>query len=179
MISIVSRNKPKSVSSDTSGSWGCGPFCGSLWSQLKWAGTVVDSHITVKELVPIVIAAAIWGKHWAGCTVLANCDNAAVVAIINQGSSKNQECMHLMRCLSFIAAQFNFNLVAAHIKGVDNILADALSRNNALLFSAQLPHARPDPSTIPPELLDLLLLSKPDWTSQHWTELWSSTFDTA
>ena len=180
MMSVVSRNQPDiTVSSDASGSWGCGALCGSLWFQLKWAGAVVDSHITVKELVPIVIAAAIWGEQWAGSTVLANCDNAAVVAIINQGSSKDQECMHLMRCLSFIAAQFNFNLVAAHIKGVDNTLADALSRNNALLFFAQLPHAHPDPSTIPPELLDLLLLSKPDWTSQHWTELWSSIFDTA
>ena len=180
MMSVVSRNQPNiTVSSNALGSWGCGAFCGSLWFQLKWAGMVVDSHITVKELVLIVIAAAIWGEQWAGSTVLANCNNATVVATINQGSSKDQECMHLMRCLSFIAAQFNFNLVAAHIKGVDNTLADTLSRNNALLFLAQLPHARPDLSTIPPELLDLLLLSKPDRISQHWTELWSSTFDTA
>ena len=41
--------------------------------------------ILAKELLPIVIVAAIWGKAWGGCTVLCHFDNAAVVAIINAG----------------------------------------------------------------------------------------------
>ena len=42
------------------------------------SGEVTHQPITLKELVPIVLAAAIWGKQWNGKTVLAQCDNAAV-----------------------------------------------------------------------------------------------------
>ena len=37
------------------------------------------------------------------------------MAIINSGSSKNAEVMHLMRCLAFVAAKFNFVVVSSHI----------------------------------------------------------------
>ncbi len=37
-----------SITSDASGSWGCGAFCGSKWFMLQWAGPVKESHITVK-----------------------------------------------------------------------------------------------------------------------------------
>lgn len=42
-----------------------------------------EAHITIKELVPIVLAVAVWGKEWHGLTVQARCDNSAVVAILN------------------------------------------------------------------------------------------------
>ena len=59
-------------------------------------------------------------------------DNAAVVAVINSGSSRENSLMHLMCCLTFIMAKYNFVVSAAHIRGIHNDLADALSRNNTL-----------------------------------------------
>ena len=50
-------------------------------------------HRAVKELKPIVIAAALWGRESQGKSVLVQCDNAAVVNTINQGSSKNPKAM--------------------------------------------------------------------------------------
>lgn len=97
---------------------------------LLWSGPTTDYHITVKEMIPVVIAGALWGSLWHGRTVLLQCDNAAVVSIVNHGSSKNEQVTHLARCLAFIMAKFNFHIVANHIKGVHNIRADALSRNN-------------------------------------------------
>ena len=47
--------------------------------------------------------------------------------IINSGSSKDAEVMHLVRWLAFVAARFYFVVVSSHIKGTDNDLADALS----------------------------------------------------
>ena len=48
--------------SDASGSWGCGAFaCTGQWFQLKLPESWHDVHITVKELLPIVLAAAVWG----------------------------------------------------------------------------------------------------------------------
>jgi hypothetical protein len=86
-----------SLTSDASGGWGCGAYCGSQWFMLQWAGPISNSHITVKELVPIVIAAAIWGRDWQGRTIQCWCDNAAVVSIVNRGTSRNREAMHLAR----------------------------------------------------------------------------------
>ena len=78
------------VTSDASGSWGCGAYSGSSWFMLKWVGSISESHITVKELVPVVISAAIWGHTWQGKSEQIHCDNMAVVSIVNQGTSKRE-----------------------------------------------------------------------------------------
>ena len=83
------------LTSDASGTWGCGAYVGKHWSRLPWIGVILEAHITVKELVPIVIAALMWGQEWKGMLVRVRCDNAAVVAIVNSGSSRNSQAMHL------------------------------------------------------------------------------------
>ena len=177
MMKVVSRVAPKAwITSDASGSWGCGAFSGQSWFQLKWVEQVQGHSITVKELIPIVVATAVWGPTWRGSSVQVLCDNAAVVAILNQNSSRDKEVMHLIRCLAFITAKFQFLLSASHIPGVENTAADALSRNNLDVFHSIYPQANSAPAPIPAPLLDLLLLSKPDWTSWSWTELWNDIF---
>ena len=163
------------VTSDASGRWGCGAFYGRHWFMLPWAGTVADYHITIKELIPITIAAVVWGQRWRGKTVQAWCDNQAVVCIVNQGSSRDPEAMHLVRCLAFLKAKCQFELVASHIRGSNNTKADALSRDNLPVFRSLHPQALTEPTYIPEEVLDLLLVSKPDWTSGRWSSLWNST----
>ena len=177
LLRAQNREHPEVIiTSDASGTWGCGAFCGHQWFQLQWSTITQDAHITIKELVPIVLAGAIWGKNWYGQTVQARCDNAAVVAILNWGSSQDPEVMHLMRCLAFIQAKFQFYIFSSHIQGIKNDLADALSRNNADYFKYHYPQAAQHPTPIPQELLDLTLISKPDWTSALWTGLWSAIF---
>ena len=65
-----------------------------------------------KELLPIILAAAIWGYAWKGKAVLCHCDNVAVVTIINTGTSKEPEAMALLHRLFFIAARNNLRKVA-------------------------------------------------------------------
>lgn len=167
------------VTTDASGDWGCGGFWDAEWFMLPWPGASESCHITVKELVPVTIAAAIWGRHWRGRVVRVWSDNTATVSIINLGTSHNADAMHLARCLAFIKAQGEFELVAAHIKGTENTRADALSRNKLPLFRLLHPQAAAVPSAIPEELLDLLLLSRPDWNSRRWSRQWSAIFGTA
>ena len=104
-----------SVTSDASGNWSCGAFSRPHWFMLPLTSET-DHHITAKELVPIVLAGVIWGPRWQGTTVLAHCDNMAVVGIIKSGSSRNKKAIHLARCLAFITAKFEFHLTAAHIE---------------------------------------------------------------
>ena len=176
---LVEAQPSTTLVSDESGSWGCEAYWGSQWFQLPWAGQAEQWHITAKELVPIVIATVLWGREWRGQTVLARCDNAAVVTIIGKGSSRDKEAMHLVRCLAFIQAEFELVLVVSRIKGVENVMADALSRDKLDKFRARCPQAAVEPTAIPEALLDLLLIKRQDWTCPSWTELWSTTVRTA
>ena len=121
----------------TSGTWGYGAFWNSWWFQLAWSDTACtgEVNIAVKELIPIVMAAAMWGKAWEGQVVCCRCDNDAVVAVLNKRTSRDQDLMDLLRCLSFFEARFSFRAVASHIPGVQNSLADDLSRNKLSSFS--------------------------------------------
>lgn len=143
------------VITDASGSWGCRAFSGQQWFMLPWSGPMKECHITIKELFPIVVAAAVWGKSWKGKVVEVQCDNmAAVVCIVNQGSSKDHgDAMQLRRCLAYFKAKEEFHLMAYHIKGVENILADTL---HTITCHYSTPHAAPSPAVIPETVLDLL-----------------------
>ena len=71
----------------------------------------------MKELLPIVIAAAIWGKTWGGNTVRAQCDNMAVVSIVNSGTIREPEVMHLRCCLAFLEAKHTIHVSPATLRG--------------------------------------------------------------
>ena len=156
------------VVSDASGQWGCGAYSDRRWFQLCWSGSSVqEESIMVKELIPIVIAAAVWGKHWTGHTVQCKCDNESVVAVIASRTSKNIAVMHLLRCLFFFEASLNFCITATHLPGAQNELADDLSRNRLSDFLQKAPSMQPGPCGIPQELRELLF-SPLDWTSPSW-----------
>ncbi len=110
-----------------------------------WSPRYSD-YITVKELAPIVIAAIVWWEEWGNKSVLARCDNSAVVAIVNGGSSRDPRAASLMWCLIFLAAIYEFSVQATHVRGTDNVSADALSRDNVTLFHILNPQAYPQPT---------------------------------
>ena len=177
MMHNLRRNNPDIIiTSDASGSWGCGAYCLAAWFQYHWPPGLEDQHITIKELLPIVIAIAIWGTEYVNRSILCRCDNEAVVHIINSGTSKDPLVMGLMRCLHFITAKFNLLLSATHIAGIENSLADALSRDNLSFFFTHHPPANHSPSPIPSALLDLLVHSRPDWMSASWSSMFNSIF---
>ena len=60
---------------------------------------IAAANIEAKELFSIVAAALVWGREWRGLTVRANCDNSAVVEVVNNHSAL---LCHLMRCLFWL-----------------------------------------------------------------------------
>ena len=177
MLPSVIRQPPAhTLTSDASGSWGCGTFTGSAWFLLQWAGMLKDAHIVVKELVPIVIASALWAHQWRGKTIEVLSDNTAAVFVVNNNSSKDKEIAHLLRCLAIMQASFQFQLRARHLPGTNNTVADALFYNNLTLFHSLHPQADQAPTSIPLDLISLLVREKPDWMSHHWMTLWTSIF---
>ena len=150
------------VQTDASGSWGCGACCEMLWFQWPWPAALTSAAIMVKEMIPIVLACAVWGPMMARKTVKFQCDNTGVVAAINKGSAKQPFVMHLLRCLCFFTAHFDIALIAEHIAGIHNCAADHLSRNNLQCFCT--PQARLVPTPIPVEALEMVTDSSLDWT---------------
>ena len=121
------------------------------------------------DLVPVVMAAAVWGHQWQGCHVCFHSDNMAVVSVLVNRAAKDERMNHLLRTLFFYAAYYKFHFSAEHVPGVLNVAADALSQDNVTLFSHLVPQV-PQVS-IPVPVLDLLLQEPPDWSSAHWTTL--------
>lgn len=132
-------------------------------------------NIAARELVPIVIAAALWGHQWKRTCVCFRCDNMSVVDIIKSHTSKDSLLMHLLRCLVFFAAYYGFQFQAENLPGVNNTAADAISRNNVPLFLSLVPQI--PQVVIPQPVLDLLIIRRPNWGSQEWTTLFTCSLN--
>ena len=164
--------------SDASGAWGCGAWWQHRWFQLQWDEQAAQLPIVIKEMLLIVIAAAMWGRKWQGHLVTCHCDNQAVVAVLASRTSRLQHLMHLLRCLYFFEAYHGFQLKCIHIAGLKNDIADDLSRNNLSSYFSKVPEASPLPGVLPPSLMALLLSPQLDWVSPNWTQLFSSIIST-
>ena len=176
---ILPPNPPRTMVSDASGSWGCGAFHGNSWFQLQWPEEWATVSIAAKELVPIVMEAILWGPQLAGEHVQFLCDNAAVVCAVNKGVARDSTLAHLLRILAFSAAILDMHFTACHLPGVQNISADALSRNHLRRFFSLNPQACPIPTIIPPELRELVFNRSLQWTSPNWMSLLSASWETA
>ena len=131
----VKKDKPNLVmTSDTSISWGAVVHA----SMGQWVRTPQTSKL--RSWGQQNEAEKLWGK-----AVLCQCDNAAVVTVVNSKLSRHTKVMHLIRSLVFIAAKFYFTVTAGHVSGHHNILADSLSRNRLQQFKRHVPQAQPTP----------------------------------
>ena len=130
---------------DASGSCGCGAWWGVEWMQLQWPAGTEEWSIAYKELLPIVLACMVWGHRWTKHRIVVHCDNEAVVEVVAAGYSKEMNLMHLLRCLFLVTAVHELSLRSVHIPGIQNVAADAISRNNMLVFNTQVPGATPAP----------------------------------
>ena len=161
---------------DASGAWGCGAWSMPHWLQVAWPSRHHLSSIALKELVPVVLAAAVWGHQWGGggSFVLCHSDNTAVVSQVNSLHSQDPVASNMLRCLAYFQAHFDFRLRAVHIPGVSNIGADDLSRNRAAAFLGRFSQASSSPSQVDQELFLLLCQEPADWTSVRWRERFAS-----
>ena len=130
-----------------------------------------------KELVPIVLSCAVWGPTFGHKTVIFQCNNTGVVAAIRKGSTKEELVMHLLRSLWFFVAHFDIAINIEHIAGAHNDTADQLSRFNMQPFFLSNPQADLLPTPLPVELLQIVAVTGPDWTSSNFRQLFNTTIN--
>ena len=172
--------------SDASGSVGCGAIWPPYWFRIKWQSQlfsqwpeVSSGSITFKELLPIFWGLAVWGGHWRQASVTLYCDNQGAVAAINSGYSRVSHIGHLLRCLFFVKARFDIELVALHVPGANNQLADAISRDDLTFLFSQVPEARWHQCALPEQVIALSLDQHLSWTSPTWRQSFTSCFPPA
>ena len=61
--------------------------------------------------------------------MIAHCDDAAVVVVLNSHYSKDKLLLEMLRCLFFIKLVRNFKIQGQHIPGSLDGFADDLSSN--------------------------------------------------
>ena len=134
---------------DAAGTLGYGAYWNGAWFSKAWPPHLLQKPIEWKELYAIVMAAETWGSQWSGKRLLFHCDNQAIVEIWQSGLSRSSDLMRLVRALFFVAARHNFNVIIRHIPGIDNCIADSLSRLQLTRFRTLAPEANPLPSPTP------------------------------
>jgi len=137
MMSSLGRHNPMvTVTSDVSGRWGCGAFASmGKWLQCEWQGVWEETRITAKELLPVVLACAIWGQQWQGQMI-------SVLAIMQQwsqssgrnGASIISLCISCEVYVSSLRDTICGYVIAEHVPGEKNQAVDAISRGNLPLF---------------------------------------------
>ena len=80
------------------------------------------------EMVNILVAVRLFHQQWASKKVLIHCDNAAVVSVLKSGRTRDPYLGACARNVWYVAATSDIDLQYTHVRGVDNKVADALSR---------------------------------------------------
>jgi hypothetical protein len=90
----------------------------------SWSG----HHICVYELLAIFIGLRVWGPILQDKRLLLQCDNSSSVILINTGRCRDKVMLSIARNIWLLCSYFNIQIKAIHIQGIDNRVADLLSR---------------------------------------------------
>ena len=136
---------------DACGSLGMGAVLGTHWLYAQWPSQWYhDQNIVFLEFLPIIFAIKTWGTALKNKVVLLHLDNEALVYVINKQSSKETLVRMLLRNMVMCLLKFNIVLKATHIPGINNILADSLSRLQITRFQRLHLQADTTPAELPP-----------------------------
>ncbi|XP_053398262.1 uncharacterized protein LOC128556673 [Mercenaria mercenaria] len=147
---------------DSAGAADCGGACylDGCWAffpwPLSWSKSQILKDMTFLEMVPVVLAIALWGSRIANKKVLMWIDNEALVKVLNKQSCRSKAVMHLVRYFVLKSMSSNIVFKAKHIASKANGICDSLSRKQWSRFRELAPKANNDPEVIPQDFLLLI-----------------------
>ena len=80
------------------------------------------------EMVNILLAVRLFALKLKRCKIRVRCDNLAVVQVLKSGRTKDPFLAACTCNIWFLVAQFDVDMRYDHIQGVNNRVADLLSR---------------------------------------------------
>ena len=157
--SIWLSNDVLQLHTDAAGSIGFAAIFQSHWLADVWDESCKKLNITILELYPIFLAIHIWAHELSNKCLHIYTDNQAVSYILNSFTSKEANCMILIRKLVKICMDYNILIKSTHLSGIHNKLADLLSRQRIAEARVLKPQLEQCPTSVPAELqLQKLLL---------------------
>lgn len=134
-----------SLFTDAAGSFGFGAFWAGHWCAEQWPVDWIEAgvtrNITLLELFPVLVSLALWGQSFANKRILLHTDNKGVLYAINCLSSGNVMVVRILRHIVWYCLRYNIWLKARHLPGVENSIADSLSRFQMNIFRLLVPDA--------------------------------------
>ena len=107
---------------------GFGAICGKEIYHTDIPDNLKHSDIAILEMFNILLALRVWSNQWSGKLVSIQCDNQAVVEILNNGKTRNMQLAAVSRNIFMTCAKFDIELKVSHILGRNNPIADLPSR---------------------------------------------------
>ena len=80
------------------------------------------------EMINVLVALKLWAQAWANKRVRLYCDNQAVVHVLSTGNTRDAVLGACARNIWLLTAMYNVSIDFTHISGVQNSVADLLSR---------------------------------------------------
>ncbi len=134
---------------------GFGIFYNGKWISEPWSAPLSSRSTQWKDLYPIYLACLIWGDSVSEKCLLFHCHNKAIVDIWETGTFHCPRIMSLIHKVFYLAATLQFDINIQHIRGVDNSIADHLSRFQLEEFRRLVPKGDTLPTQPPPNAWDI------------------------
>ncbi len=135
---------------------GFGAISGTKWIQYRWRAGDFGASIDFYEFFAIFAAVRTWGNTWEGKRILIYTDNQPITEIWEKWTTTAKGIMFLVRKLYLFAAQVGFSIRLKFIKGVNNSIADSLSRFQQSRFRQLAPTSDFIPTDLSPEIIWIL-----------------------
>ena len=123
------------------------------------------------------VSTAIWGPSLSTSQVLYQCNNSSVVAAINKGSARDTIVIHLLRSLCFLLPLM-IQIWYVNMQQGWLTLQQTTYLDITTLHFFTKPGASLVPTPLPPPLLEIISIPRPDWTLAHFNQVFISTINT-
>ena len=130
MMPLQEWTEPDGVLATDACLGGCGGVCEEEFFHTEFPTVVIQMGLDINqlELMAILVAARLWAPKLVGRRLLVYSDNKPSVSVLNSGRSKDKILNKCLRELWLLAATYEFEIKALHIRGTENRLPDYLSR---------------------------------------------------
>lgn len=113
---------------------GWGAHLGRLTTRGQWAEEDAKNHINWLELKTILLAIKAFIHILKNNAVVIRSDNITAVSYVNkQGGTVSRSLCRLAMQIWTLCIDYNINPVATHVPGIDNSVADSLSRTTSTI----------------------------------------------
>lgn len=130
MMEYENWSKPDAIFSSDSCLTGCGGFWNGFYFHTQFPAEILEKHfhISVLEMLAVIIALKLWGARFKGLRIVIYCDNKSVCDIISSGKSRSEPLQDCLREICYLASIHQFEIKAQHLTSEQNRISDLLSR---------------------------------------------------